>query len=140
MVDVVARLDDQPVADPEYEDTGHPERLAGRDHGAGVVELRDDHLRVLGLVDPDVVRLVTHHPGDPRTGAAEVLPQRLAAEQRLVPVRRHRVPDVGLLGVQRGQGLEVAVGDAVDQAQEDLSWSHRFLLQAKRSSDYEYTE
>ncbi|GAA1553177.1 hypothetical protein GCM10009741_67120 [Kribbella lupini] len=38
------------------------------------------------------------------------------------------MPDVGLFGVQAGQARVVAVGDAVDQAQEDLGGCHQRLL------------
>jgi hypothetical protein len=124
MVDVVARLDDQPFADPEYEDRRRPERLTGRQDRSGVLELGDDHLRVGRLVHPDVVRLELDHLGDPRPDAAEVLAERVPAEQRVVAVRVHRVPYVGPLGVKLRQHREVPVGHTVDELQEDLFRSH----------------
>jgi hypothetical protein len=57
-----------------------------------------------------------------------VLAERVAGEQRRGTAGRHRVPDVGLYGVQGGQARVVAVGDAVDQAQEDLGGCHQRLL------------
>jgi uncharacterized membrane protein YphA (DoxX/SURF4 family) len=140
VVDVVPGLHDQPVPHPQHEDPRHPERLAGRHDRPGVLELGHDHLGVGGLVHPDVVRLEAHHLGDLRADPAEVLAERVPAEQRVVAVRVHRVPDVGLLGVQLRQHGEVAIGDAVREFQEDLFRSHRIPHGYKRSGDFEYME
>lgn len=63
MVDVVPRLDDQPVADPEDDDARRgPARVAA------VSELADDHLRVGSLVNAYVLDAETRQAGWPRRG------------------------------------------------------------------------
>jgi hypothetical protein len=120
VVDVVAGLDDLAVTDPHHEHAGHGAGLAGRQHRGAVVELGHDDLGVGGLVDDDVVGPEPDGRGGVGTGG-EVAPQVLTARERRHATGPHGVPDVSLLGVELGQRVEVAVGDAVDEAKEHLA-------------------
>src|SRR5262245_34667967 len=116
-VDVVARLDDLAVADAHDEDAGHRGQPAVR-HRELVPELGDYHLGVGGLVKDDIDHPPLGNGGTRRNG--EMSGERVAAPQWLDLGCPHRMPDVGDLGVQTRQLVETALGDTVNQTEENL--------------------
>ena len=80
MVDVVPRLDDQPVADPEDDDARRGPACV-----AAVGELADDHFGVDGVVDAHVLDAEARRAD--RSRLREVPPECFAAEQRGVAER-----------------------------------------------------
>ncbi len=83
-----------------------------------VLELADDHLGVGGLVHGDG-RGLEADLAQGLEAAREMLRQLLAGGQRRRQARVHRVPHIGLLGVQRGQLIQAPAAHTVDELVKD---------------------